>query len=117
MQVGRASLAFVFLETACGPCHDRTLRELPSPDSSAIASVLVRHCGAPTPPQTLVTLRRRWPWTTEFILEVKQEHAVELSWKTPRHLVVRCDSCAKPDVTGSKEVWQDIAIQFLWGGL
>lgn len=109
-------VVIALLLSGCGLCGEHVSQVLLSPDGIAVASVVVRDCGATTSEYSHVRLRDRRSWfglseTTVLITKYRQD--MTLSWKDHNHLSIVCPSCNGKTLLESKKQWHGVEITFV----
>jgi len=109
-------ITLAFFSIQCGinaPCRNETNLEVNSPDSTYVASVSERDCGATTDFSTIVSIRKtgiQIVGDEGIIFLVKGESKIRLSWITDRKLQIDCPDCSTNHTFRKEKNWNDVQI-------
>ncbi len=86
----------------CSPCDEEIIFESHSPDNTHTAVASYRECGAIARDATHIIVRPNSKGSNEteqVIFGARNQQTIELSWKSPSELTVRCAGCRADDIT------------------
>jgi hypothetical protein len=91
----------ICLSSCGGPCSNKSVEAIKSPDGQRTATTFKNDCGASGPEEVYVALN--WGGKADFsgehiIFLTRHNRRLEIIWKSDTHLEVSCRTCIDEDI-------------------